>query len=164
MFRTQIWNHLADVKFQANYCHLLSALSGRRSYIYSFVLSFGSSGSVAAWAFWQKYPALWAGIVIVMQVLHIAREHIPFLKQESALNEMAFRFDRLYLECEKLWLKWERRELSLDEATALFYGVREKQIEIAQNGVNARERPSLFSAAQAKTWQDLKRNLGIGGS
>ncbi len=161
-FRTQIWNHLANVRFKANYCHWCAANAARLSYFYSLIMSFGSSSSVAAWAIWGKYPSVWAVVVVFMQVLHIVRVHIPFIKQETTFSEMAFKLENLYLRCEKLWHEWENEKITPEKAKEEFYTCREKQVCIEHEGARCPKLSFVIKKVQTDTNQDLLRNLGIG--
>ena len=128
--RTRIWNNLANIKFKALYCRLCSKSAGFYGQIYSFLLAFTSAGSVAAWAIWKEYPSAWAIIVAVAQILHVAKPHIPVLGKETDFLAMSFDFEKLYLQYERLWYDFDTEKIIGEEAEALFYQYRERELEI----------------------------------
>ena len=131
--RNRIWNNMANIKFKSIYtneCHRLSDSIGR---IYSFFLSFASASSVAAWAIWKDYPLVWAGIVTIAQILHLAKPYLPFMKHDKDFLEMSFDFACLYLEYERLWVNYEDKRITEEEAENKFYLLRDQEIEIEKS-------------------------------
>jgi len=164
--RTRIWNNLANIKFKAFYCSKCSSLAGTCGRVYSFFLSFASAGSVAAWAIWKQCPGLWATIVAIAQVLHIAKPYIPFLGSDKDFLEMSFDFERLYLLYERLWYDFENNTITTDQAGETFYQYREKEIEIERThrATSCPEIGFLVRKAQRDTSTALALNFETGGN
>lgn len=81
---------------------------------------------------------IWAMIIAIAQVLHIAKPYIPFLGNEKDYLEMSFEFDALYLKYERLWYLLERGQIEEAEAEQKFYELREKEVEIEKTYKHAR--------------------------
>ena len=81
--RDRLWYYLQNAKFKAGYLCELSKTASTWGNIYSFILALGSAGSVAAWAIWNEFPYVWASIVGISQILHVAKPYIPFLKNDN---------------------------------------------------------------------------------
>ena len=128
--RTRIWNNMANIKFKAIYTGECSRCADQTGRAYSFFLSFTSASSVAAWVIWQSVPGLWASIVALAQVLHVAKPYLPFMKHDKDFLEMSFEFESLYLDYERFWVAYDDDRIPDEEAEAKFYALREKEIEI----------------------------------
>jgi len=100
---------------------------------YSFVLAFGTAGSVAAWAIWDKFPIIWAIMVGSSQVLHVAKPYIPFLKNEKEYMELSFKYESLFLCYEKLWFSLEKAKESEDSIEEKFYTFRDTEVNFLEN-------------------------------
>jgi len=164
--RTRIWNNLANIRFKAFYCNHCSAFSGTFGRVYSFFLSFVSTGCIAAWAIWQQYPILWAIIVAIAQGLHVARPFIMFLKSEKEFLAMSFEYKHLYLSYERLWYDLENEVVTAERAEKKFYELRKKEIQIERTyqSTHTPEINFLMSKAQRDTDSELSLNFEIGDS
>lgn len=151
--RTRIWNHLANLKFKAIYCQKYSSLAGFWGGTFSVFLALTSTGSVAAWAIWNKYPFLWAIIVGLAQVLQLAKPHLPFLGADRDLLERSFEFERLYLDAECLWQDVEAERISDDKAERRLYASKNKVLEIEKEHrrTPCREFAFLIKKAEKET-------------
>lgn len=157
--RTRIWNNMANTKFKAIYTCECSRLADRTGRAYSFFLSFASASSVAAWAVWQQLPGLWAGIIAVSQVLHIAKPYLPFMKHDKDFLEMCFNFDYLYLDYERLWVAYDDDRLTDEDAEKKFYVLRERELKIEQ--AHKQTQCPRFKRLIAKAEQDAKTALAL---
>ena len=164
--RTRLWNNLANIRFKAFYCNRCSTFSGILGRTYSFFLSFVSAGCITAWAIWQQHPILWAIIVAIAQVLHIARPYIMFLKSEKDFLAMSFEFKHLYLSYERLWYDLENEIVTAELAEKKFYELREKEIQIERiyQSTYTPKINFLISKAQRDTDSELSLNFEIGDS
>lgn len=157
----RIWNGLANIKFRSIYT---AKVSRRTHYIgnaYSFFLSFASASSVAAWAIWAAVPYLWAGIVAISQVLHIAKPYLPFSKGARDFIEMSLLYESIYLEYEKLWYdnrKEVRDEVKLEKR---YNDLRQKEHAIDKRfkHVVCPEFKGLIATADAETNNFLTNNF-----
>jgi len=126
----RIWQNMADIKFKEIY----TAKVARRAYhigsIYSFFLSFASATSVAAWAVWSKFPVVWASIVAISQILHIAKPYILFIRNDREFIEMSLLYNSLYLSYEKLWFDYRKKNNEEEYIEKVFYTLRKKEHEI----------------------------------
>jgi len=159
--RMRIWNNLANIKFKVIYASECSRFADKTGNIYSFFLSIASASSVAAWALWQRIPGLWAGIVAIAQVLHIAKPYIPFMKHDKEYLEQSFEFETLYLGYEKLWFEYEDGRIEEMKAEEVFYKFREKETEIERSYKNAccPNFKFILDKAQKATVEALSRNF-----
>lgn len=128
--RTQLWNNMANIKFKAIYLDECSRMADKVGRAYSLFLSFASASSVATWVVWEKMPLLWAAIVTIAQMFHLAKPYLLFMKNDKDFLEMSFEFESLYLEYERLWVAYDDGRLQGKEAEDRFYALREKEAGI----------------------------------
>jgi hypothetical protein len=128
--RNRIWNNLANIKFKSLYTAKISRRAYHCGNAYSIFLAFASASSVAAWAIWAKYPLVWALIVSVSQVFHIAKPYIPFLKCDREFTEMSLLHGALCLSYEKLWYDCNKEKFDQEKIEKDFYIFRERELEI----------------------------------
>jgi len=81
---------------------------------------------------WDKFPELWASIVVISQILHIAKPYIPFIKNYREFNEMSLLYDSLYLLYEKLWFDYRKTNKDSKQIEKAFYSLRRKEHEISK--------------------------------
>ncbi|MBL4862061.1 MAG: hypothetical protein JKY09_03470 [Crocinitomicaceae bacterium] len=135
--RDRIWNNLANIRYKAIYMHECSKLVAKLGRFYSFFLAIISTSSVAAWALWQEYPSVWAIIVAVSQILHVAKPYIPYIKYDKEYLEMHFKFENLYLKYERLWFKFESNKIKDSDIEDYFYKLREQENKIQEAHKNS---------------------------
>jgi hypothetical protein len=161
--RVQLWNKLTDVRFRADYSRAYSIFVRCCGGVYSFILSFASAGSIAAWAFWGRHPALWAIIIGIAQVLHVAKPHIGILKSEAEVLAMSFEFEQLYLAYERLWTDFERKTIDHEAARENFYELRQREVDIERmyRSLTVLNLQFLVRAALEDTLSALRCNFNI---
>lgn len=160
--RNRIWFYMANIKFKAIFTYECYRLAERLGRYYSLFLSIASATSVAAWAMWKQYPTVWAIIVALAQLLHIAKPYFPLIKHDKDFLEMSFSFESLYLNSEKLWSAFEGDSISNGIAENQFYILREKEVEIEKSHKHAicPRFKFLINYAVDETDRALARNTG----
>ena len=159
MMRNRIWFTLSDKKYSAIYTAKLSKRSAMLGNNYSLFLALASASSVAAWSIWDIFPLVWAGIVTISQVLHIAKPYIPFIKNDKEFMEMSLLYDSLYLSLEKLWTDYEKKALKETTIENKYYEYCQKDIEISEKFKNLGipEIQSLINKSSIETRNFLQR-------
>ena len=126
--RNRLWDNLQNAKFKSEYLSKVSKRAHNWGNGYSFFLSFASASSVAAWTVWSDIPGVWAAIVSISQLLHIAKPYFPFLKNDRELFEIGFQYESLYILYEKLWFKYENGALTPEQVEVEFYKYRDLEM------------------------------------
>jgi hypothetical protein len=130
--RDQIWNCLANVKHRAVYAHRCSEYADWFSRGYSTVIALATAGTVTGWWIWQQYSTTWAIVVGLTQILHIVKPYVPFVETQKDHLDSTYKFERLFLEYQRLWNAYERNEISDTDAEDKLYELRVKEREIAE--------------------------------
>ncbi|PKV50795.1 hypothetical protein ATE84_2862 [Aquimarina sp. MAR_2010_214] len=125
--REQIWATLNDLKFKGYCLELVVEKFQKWDRNVNIFLAITSSGSIGAWAVWQKYPMIWAGIIVISQVLTVIKPFFPYFKYVKELSAKRFRIENLNIEVEQLWYKLQNGKIGEDEAAEDYFEMK-KQI------------------------------------
>lgn len=145
--RDRLWHSLQNAKFKAGYLCELSKKASTWGNVYSFILALGSAGSVAAWTVWDEIPYVWASIVGLSQILHVAKPYIPFLRYEKEYMELCFKYEFLFLKYEKLWFRNEKGAEDGDCLEKEFYDLRKDEMDFL-NGLKHAHVPNFQGVIQ----------------
>ncbi|EGQ9502716.1 hypothetical protein NMS18_003359 [Vibrio cholerae] len=159
--RNRIWEHLQESKFKAEYLGLVSKKAYLWGNTYSFILAFSSAGCVAAWSIWKTNPTIWAIIVAISQVLHLAKPYMPYIKHDRDLFEMGCKYESLYVSYEQLWFAFEKSRLCEDDVEKRFYELRKSEQNFLSQfkQIYCPEFPSLMKVVSEKTSKQLDRTF-----
>ena len=69
------------------------------------VRAVASSGSVAAWAWWQAYPLLWGGIIAAAPVIDATKHVFPLARLHRSANDLTVALEFLFIDAQ---LEWEK--------------------------------------------------------
>lgn len=124
MLREQVWASFNNVKFKSFYMSGLLRRYQRMDRNINMFLAIASSGSIAAWAVWQKVPMLWATIVALSQVTMAVKPYVPYFKYVKELNSKGRELDVVIIRFEQLWHRIQGKKLSDDEIEAEYFKLR----------------------------------------
>lgn len=130
--REQLWNHMCNVKFKAVYAALCARRVSWIGVFVSSVVAIGTAGSIASWAIWQSYGAVWAAVVASIQVIQILKPNIPYVGNDSESLETSHRFSRLFLDFELLWKETERGDITSEELDKRLYDLQVRELDIQE--------------------------------
>jgi hypothetical protein len=102
-YQLQYWNLLKELKVHVIYLHLYISKDEKVDRIIDIFLAILSSTSIAAWAVWQQYPMVWAGLIAVSQIITAIKPFLPYKTRIKLLSELNDQIQILSLECEKGW-------------------------------------------------------------
>ena len=85
--RDQFWDFMYRIKYYELFARHNRTWISRLDIGLSILLAVIGSGSITAWKVWSSLPILWAVLLMVSQLLQIARPYLPF-----ASRVQAFRF------------------------------------------------------------------------
>lgn len=162
--RNRLWDCLQEAKFKSVYLSLVSKRAYLWGNIYSFLIAFGSAGSIAAWSVWESYPVGWALIVAFSQLLILAKPFLPYIRSDRELFEMSFFYEAQFVAFEKLWFQLEKSsEDQHDSLEQMFYTLREKEPMFIRQykDVYCPSFTCLMDQASEKTLGHLERVFNI---
>lgn len=120
MITNRIWATFCNMKFKSFVLGLLVSRYQLWDRNINIILALTSSGSIAAWAVWQKAPLLWGIIIAISQVIMAIKPFFPYNKLVKELNERNLKIDMLNIEVEDFWNQSNRGKLTDDKMQELY--------------------------------------------
>ena len=158
--RTQVWNTYQNSIFKAFVIDELISFYQERERWTSITIALASSGSIATWAIWSKYPMVWGGIIALSQIVSFIKPYFPYNKYLSELQEKKNVALKINLDFERLWYKMQHDKITEDEGVDEFFHIKE-QMNKAYNfkeDINAQRRKPIINEATDKTEAYFKIN------
>lgn len=121
MITNRIWATFCNMKFKAFVLGLLVQKYQIWDRNINIFLALTSSGSIAAWAVWQKYPLIWGFLIAISQVIMTIKPFFPYHKLVKELNAKSLHVDILNIEFEEFWNKANRGKLTEDEMQEQYF-------------------------------------------
>ncbi|MEJ1241634.1 hypothetical protein WBG78_26035 [Chryseolinea sp. T2] len=97
-------------------------------------LAVASSTSIAAWALWQKFQMVWAGVIALSQVLTVVKPYYPFRKYATEFTSKCAKVELLNIEYERLWDKMQLGTISEEDASETYYSLQRQVSEVMMFG------------------------------
>lgn len=126
--RDKIWYFLIDSKTNENFSALIVRKYQKRDLWSNIFLALVTSSSVAAWAFWDKYPSLWILIIGISQVLMITKPYFLFPKYIKIFNEKSIHWQHLTVQIEKLWHDINEEFINEKNASISYFELKQKSL------------------------------------
>lgn len=151
--RTQIWNTFQNSIYKSFVLDELISMYQEMERWTNIAIAIASSGSIATWAIWAKYPIVWGSIIAISQVVSFAKPYFPFNKYLTELHEKKNLALGINLSFEKLWYKVQYDKISEDESVQEFFLIKD-QMNKAFNfkeDINLQGRKKIIDSATEKT-------------
>ena len=127
--RERIWYYMLDSKFQSLYLGYQVSKYQKYDRNINIFLALVSSGSIGAWAIWQELQVLWAGLIALSNVIAIIKPYFPYSKYIKELSERSLKMQNLHLDYERLWYKYDKDQITEDNATEQFFDLKTKGVQ-----------------------------------
>ncbi len=99
-------------------------------------LALASSGSIAAWAVFQKWPFLWGLIIAALQVATAIKDFLPYKKRLKIINGgLIYDLEDILNECEKRWFDVSNGVLTESEINDLHFEFRTRKTKTIKKHV-----------------------------
>ena len=151
--RNQIWNTLQNSIYKSFVIEELIAFYQERERWTSIAIALASSGSIATWAVWSRYPMLWGGIIALSQVLSFIKPYFPYNKYLNELEEKKNFALKVNLDFERLWYKMQYDKITEGESVQEFFLAKELMNKAYnfREDINAHRKKSIIKSATEKT-------------
>ncbi len=97
------WNKMADKRYQLIYINEYYDQCIRIERMINVFLAITSSGAIAAWAVWTKFPVMWAAIIAISQVITAIKPYLPYEKRIDGLFDIIKQYSVICNEIEAKW-------------------------------------------------------------
>ena len=154
MYQERYWKELYQLKYHINYLDLYLIDSDRKDNAINIFLAFTSTGSIAAWAIWEKTGFFWALIIAASQVVTALKNFIPYKVRKKSLAGLIRDLEDILLFAEKKWFKVSEGRLTEEEIHDLRFDIRSKKTDVLNKHLGPNvlpERKDLWGNAQDST-------------
>lgn len=103
VMRDKFWALYTELKHKQLYYSFYQQSSKFLNGIISGICLVASCGSIAAWEFWDKHPAIWAAIIAIAQLIQAIKPLLPFSQQIVALKFLNPELSKLMIEIDRSW-------------------------------------------------------------
>ena len=151
--RTQIWKTYQNSVYKSFVIGEIISFYQERGRWTSIIIAIASSGSIATWAIWTKYPMLWGGIIALSQIVSSIKPYFPYNKYLNELQEKKNIALKINLDFERLWYKVQYDKITDEESGQKLFLIKE-QMNKAYNfkeDINAQRKDSIVRLATERT-------------
>jgi hypothetical protein len=124
--RDKIWYFMIDAKTNEKYSSLVVKKYQIWDLFTNLFLALTTSSSVAAWAFWEKYSAIWLLIIGISQVIMVVKPYFLFPKYIKVFNEKSIHWQHLTVSLEQLWHELNQNYIDEKIASERFFEFKQK--------------------------------------
>lgn len=128
--REQVWGLLCNTKFKGFVLSILVIRFQKWDRNINIFLAVASSGSIAAWVVWNRFPFVWGAIIASSQVITVIKPYFPYFKLVNELNIKCNKVDLIDIDLERLWFKIQTNRISEDEYAEQYYEYRKQIVDI----------------------------------
>lgn len=87
-YHTKYWNLLKELKVHVLYLQNYATNQYRLDRGVDIFLAVASSSSIAGWALWKDYQAVWAVVIALSQVVTAVKPLLPYKRRLAALSSL----------------------------------------------------------------------------
>lgn len=161
--KEKIWATLNNVKFKGYCIDLLIDRYQKIDRNINIYLAIASSGSIAAWAIWDKFPMIWGVIIASTQVITVIKPYVPYFKYVKELKDAVLKIENLNIELERLWYYSNSKKISLEEIEIRYFEIKKEITEVLnfQDGTILTVTEEMEEKANKKMQTFLKTNYNL---
>jgi hypothetical protein len=91
-----------------------------------------SNGSIASWAIWKDYSAIWGGMIALSQLLNAVKVFLPYSKRLKDLEFISRELENLFLFMESSWFDVAEGKLTKKEIHKQLTDIKKKKQQIME--------------------------------
>lgn len=129
MVQEQYWKELHQLKTHLGFIELLLERSESIDRALKIILAVASSSSIGAWAIWQQYSWVWAGIIAFSQVISAINPFLPYKNRIKAYSSLLHELEELMVQAEFKWHAIAEGELTPSEINKARFEIRAEKIK-----------------------------------
>jgi len=154
----RIWWELINSKFKSIYASILNARSRKTERLINGFIAVASSGSAAAWWFWDAIPWLWPLIIIGSQLLNILKPYIPSLSNLKLLHDLQWHYESKYHEYDQLWLRISMQALTSEQIDEKYKELSDRFFKESNKYQRIRSDDKEIKRLATKEWDIILKN------
>lgn len=124
--QSRYWNTMTQYKFNLCYYSEHYKLCILINRCITIILAVFSSGAMAAWIAEEKIGFFCGLIIVLMQVLSVVNEFLPYKKRIQDLSEMITKLSSIYDDMESEWFNVASGEIENKQINEMLYSYKKK--------------------------------------
>ena len=122
--QSQYWKELYQLKTHIGFIERQLEKSERIDRFFKIVLALASSSSIGAWAIWNEYSWIWAGIIAFSQVITAVMPFLPYKNRIKSYSSLLNELEELMIQAEFKWHSISEGTLTASEINKARFGIR----------------------------------------
>ncbi|EHJ9990638.1 hypothetical protein WMY97_23510 [Vibrio diabolicus] len=124
MTQEQYWKELYQLRVHTTFIELKLEQSEWYDRLVKILLAIASSSSIGAWALWNDYSWIWAGIIAVSQVVGAINPFLPYKNRLKAYSSLINELEELMVRSEFRWHAISQGEMTPTEINKARFEIR----------------------------------------
>lgn len=152
--REKIWYELTHIKVGEYYLSYYLSKKKRDRHYFKIATLIFSAGGIMGWSVWDALPIIACGIVSVIQLLGLIENQIIITDEEvNRISRLRKKYSSYFNELEKLWIRYESKQVDEAFATQSFFELRSnaEEIEDMDNKIRLPRLKRLYKKADSDT-------------
>jgi hypothetical protein len=122
--QSQYWKELYQLKTHIGFIERQLEKSEGIDRFLKIVLAITSSSSIGAWAIWNEYSWIWAGIIAFSQVITAITPFLPYKSRIKAYSSLLHELEELMIRAEFKWHSISDGKLTATEINKARFEIR----------------------------------------
>jgi len=163
-YQRRFWQTLGVVHFDLHYLELYQIDQEKRERNLNIFLAIASSGSVAAWAVWDKWPMIWPSIIALSQVVNVIRPYLPYQQRIKGITAAIRELREAALDAENKWFAISEGLLTSEEIHGEFIKLKQREVKILSNHFGASplpQRKAFIEESEQQAEAYLRSTYGV---
>ncbi|EPE5851646.1 hypothetical protein ACSKAH_004122 [Vibrio vulnificus] len=124
MTQEQYWKELYQLRVHITYIELKLEQAEWNDRAVKILLAIASSSSIGAWALWDSYSWIWAGIIATSQVIGAINPFLPYKNRLKAYSSLINELEELMVRSEFRWHAISQGELTSTDINKARFEIR----------------------------------------
>jgi hypothetical protein len=124
---------LGVIHFDLHYLELYQIDQEKRERNLNIFLAIASSGSIAAWAIWDKWSMIWPSIIALSQVVNVIRPYLPYQQRIKGISAAIRELHEIALDAENKWFAISEGQMTNEEIHEEFIRLKQRGVKILSN-------------------------------
>ncbi|MDR5759403.1 hypothetical protein [Caballeronia sp. LZ035] len=107
--KQRFWRELFELKVHTDYIAGYRIDCEKKERILNILLALLSTSSLGIWAVFKAYPAIWAAIIVVTQIISAVSKYLPYHLRAKGLSSAVHEFDDHFIWAEGKWTEISSR-------------------------------------------------------
>lgn len=161
--KKRIFSTLLDTKYKYFTLGLLSEKYFKYDRRINIFLTLASSGSIAAWAVWDKFTWIWGFVIVISQIVNLIKPYFQYSKYSKEFSQKYILLQSIVNQYEKFYFRIQYDRITEDQAFEDFFELKQEieNIIVFSNETVFDVSKTMEDKAKYKMKIYLKKNFNI---